>query len=270
MDRKRLVSGIVIVSLVLTAITFLPKNSLLILVGLITGVSCWEFLRFRFSHLLSATLTILFFLIIYFLGLEIFLPLIILFFFFSLVLGFFTLTFPHNKNLLQNSIFSLFSGGVVHLTFFYSIYFLLSSSEISDKMEFNERLILLLIISISALMDTVAYFSGRRFGVNKFLPNISPNKTFEGFVIALVITPVFLSALVYLSFESSFIRLFLLIFITSLYSVLGDAVASLFKRLAGVKDSSSLIPGHGGMFDRIDSHLFAFPIFIILFWILYL
>ena len=122
MDRKRLVSGIVIVSLVLTAITFLPKNSLLILVGLITGVSCWEFLRFRFSHLLSATLTVLFFLIIYFLGLEIFLPLIILFFFFSLVLGFFTLTFPHNKNLLQNSIFSLFSGWLVHLTFFYSIY----------------------------------------------------------------------------------------------------------------------------------------------------
>jgi phosphatidate cytidylyltransferase len=115
-------------------------------------------------------------------------------------------------------------------------------------------------------MDTLAYFGGRRFGKRKFLPNISPNKTIEGFLIAIVLVPIIYSALFSFNFNISIFILFSLFFITSLFSVLGDAVASLFKRVAGVKDASNLIPGHGGVFDRIDSHLAAVPIFIIFLW----
>ena len=120
-------------------------------------------------------------------------------------------------------------------------------------------------ISLSALMDTLAYFGGRKFGKRKFLKNISPNKTLEGFLIAISIVPIIFTIL--FTFITNFpaFYLFLVFLITGLFSVLGDAVASLFKRVAGVKDSSKLIPGHGGVFDRVDSHLAAIPLFVLFF-----
>ena len=96
----------------------------------------------------------------------------------------------------------------------------------------------------------------------KFLPNISPNKTLEGVLISIFLTPLII--IIPISFLSSpmLLPLVIIIFIVCIFSVIGDATASLFKRIAGVKDSSNLIPGHGGMLDRIDSHLAAVPIFL--------
>ena len=111
-------------------------------------------------------------------------------------------------------------------------------------------------------MDVLAYFGGKKYGKRKFLSNISPNKTLEGFLIALIGTPLLVMPFLALIFDFNFIKFFILILLVSIFSVLGDASASLFKRIAGVKDSSNLLPGHGGILDRIDSHLAAFPVFL--------
>ena len=109
--------------------------------------------------------------------------------------------------------------------------------------------------------DTGAYFSGRRFGKRKLSPNISPNKTVEGLVGGLllaVVVGVVLSLVAGASVEQ-LPAVALVSAIAALFSVVGDLFESLLKRHAGVKDSGHLIPGHGGILDRLDGVLAALP-----------
>ena len=111
--------------------------------------------------------------------------------------------------------------------------------------------------------DTGAYFSGRRFGKRKLSPNISPNKTVEGLVGGLllaVVVGVVLSLVAGASVEQ-LPAVALVSAIAALFSVVGDLFESLLKRHAGVKDSGHLIPGHGGILDRLDGVLAALPAF---------
>ena len=111
--------------------------------------------------------------------------------------------------------------------------------------------------------DTGAYFSGRRFGKRKLSPNISPNKTVEGQVGGLllaVVVGVVLSLVAGASVEQ-LPAVALVSAIAALFSVVGDLFESLLKRHAGVKDSGHLIPGHGGILDRLDGVLAALPAF---------
>lgn len=113
--------------------------------------------------------------------------------------------------------------------------------------------------------DTFAYFAGRRFGGAKLAPSISPGKTWAGFwgglfgvvVLAMVMAPVLGVTLQQLPV------LVAISLVAGLASVLGDLFESLVKRQAGAKDSGTLLPGHGGLLDRIDSILAALPVFAI-------
>ena len=113
--------------------------------------------------------------------------------------------------------------------------------------------------------DTFAYFAGRRFGGAKLAPSISPGKTWAGFwgglfgvvVLAMVMAPVLGVTLQQLPV------LVAISLVAGLASVLGDLFESLIKRQAGAKDSGTLLPGHGGLLDRIDSILAALPVFAI-------
>lgn len=123
-------------------------------------------------------------------------------------------------------------------------------------------LILLLLLIVWAA-DTGAYFAGKTFGKKKLAPLISPGKTRAGLFGGLVAAP--LIALVATGFMPTITiepsRLVLLSLVTSLASVAGDLVISLHKRISGCKDSGSLLPGHGGVLDRLDSLLAAGPFF---------
>ncbi|MEJ2608549.1 MAG: phosphatidate cytidylyltransferase [Candidatus Thiodiazotropha sp.] len=112
--------------------------------------------------------------------------------------------------------------------------------------------------------DVGAYFAGRRWGQQKLAPEISPGKTREGVYGAMASALLFGFILIWW-LDVAFVKspLFLMLcMITMLLSVVGDLFESLLKRQRGMKDSGALLPGHGGMLDRIDSMTAAAPVFL--------
>jgi phosphatidate cytidylyltransferase len=121
--------------------------------------------------------------------------------------------------------------------------------------------ILIWLVFVVVFTDSGAYFTGKSIGKRKF-SSISPNKTVEG-----VIGGVVIASLIGTFYGLSYVGFWLSLFVsvlTSLASVYGDLFESYLKREAGVKDSGSILPGHGGMLDRVDGYLFAGVVMVIL------
>ena len=123
----------------------------------------------------------------------------------------------------------------------------------------------LMLLVLVWLADSGAYFAGRQWGKTKLAPVISPGKTWEGVYGGLLSSLVF-AAVVGGLYSHSFrwtVKFMLVAAVTVLFSVAGDLLESLLKRHSGVKDSGRIIPGHGGIFDRVDSLVAAAPMFLI-------
>ena len=120
-------------------------------------------------------------------------------------------------------------------------------------------------LSLVWVADIGAYFSGKRFGRRKLSPHISPGKTREGLIGAVVATSLYsLAASFWFSLDrEQAAMLILLSVIVTFISVSGDLYFSFLKREAGVKDSGRILPGHGGVLDRVDSVLAAMPVFLL-------
>jgi len=122
------------------------------------------------------------------------------------------------------------------------------------------RMATLLLIATVIVSDTAQYYSGRAFGKRPLAPTISPKKTIEGAVGGLIAASLFMTVAGRMVFPVARpVSLFLLGVMIVALGIGGDLFESRLKRVAGLKDSSSLIPGHGGMLDRIDALLFATP-----------
>ncbi len=126
-------------------------------------------------------------------------------------------------------------------------------------------LMLLLLMGVVWIADTAAYFFGHRFGRRKLAPAISPGKTWEGVAGALGTVTVY--ALILQNFHLTRDDLFLVpVFLgMTVFSIVGDLFESWLKRGAGVKDSGSILPGHGGVLDRIDALTAAMPLAALVF-----
>ena len=136
-----------------------------------------------------------------------------------------------------------------------------------------ERSLILIAVMISVVTDAFAFFAGKVLGRNKIFPIISPNKTLEGTIGGVVSSVVINFLMITLIFQNSLktldvIMLTLMIFICAVAAVFGDLLISSIKRQANLKDTGSLIPGHGGLLDRIDSHILCIPVFFVIYEVL--
>lgn len=144
---------------------------------------------------------------------------------------------------------------------------------------FQGALMLLSVVLIVSIADTAAYFAGRAFGRRKLAPHISPGKTWAGVVGGIVVVVLVAVTVWQLSPSAAMFSnelfavngvlaaLFLLALLVAM-SVVGDLFESLLKRQAGAKDSSQLLPGHGGILDRIDAMLPVLPAAVVIQWLI--
>lgn len=131
---------------------------------------------------------------------------------------------------------------------------------------------ILLALGLSWMSDTGGYFFGNFFGKKKLAPSISPKKTIEGAIGGVITSCISLIIIYYIykmlvfkdGFEVNFLNLIIMGVIGSIISILGDLIFSIIKRGCNIKDFGNVIPGHGGILDRIDSVIFAAP-FVYLF-----
>ncbi|WP_027831465.1 phosphatidate cytidylyltransferase [Marinobacter sp. HL-58] len=130
----------------------------------------------------------------------------------------------------------------------------------------NNLLVILYIFCVVWVADIGAYFAGRAFGKAKLAPRVSPGKSWAGVWGGLAAVAVF--AVIVSTLASATVTQSLLLvvasLVTGLVSVLGDLLESMLKRFRGIKDSSGLLPGHGGIMDRIDSLTAAIPVFALM------
>ena len=123
----------------------------------------------------------------------------------------------------------------------------------------------LMVVLLVAAADIGAYFTGRAIGRRKLAPEVSPGKSWEGVAGGAVFAVLLAVTFNIILRGDAWLSLFIIVVPTALFSVVGDLLESMVKRYRGVKDSSHLLPGHGGVLDRIDGLVAAAPVFALAF-----
>lgn len=178
--------------------------------------------------------------------------------------------YPKDTSWHRNKALNTVIGLMLLVPFLLSVLILRSENYNTD---YNSGACLLLaVMALVWAADSGAYFTGRAIGKTPMLPAVSPKKTMEGLYGGLALAFLVLVVLDYFGFYASFGdhkgALMAAGAAAIVFSVLGDLMESMLKRIVGVKDSGRIFPGHGGMLDRIDSELAALPVFLAVYMLL--
>ncbi|MGI2159273.1 phosphatidate cytidylyltransferase [Shewanella baltica] len=173
-------------------------------------------------------------------------------------------TYPKSAKFWQkNPMFKSMFGQLTLIPCFVALIALKSiSSQVSP---YYGPVLVLLVMLIVWAADSGAYFVGKAIGKTKLMPAVSPAKTLEGLLGGLVTTMIVVAAVMYYSPEQELGLVVAVTLFVALVSALGDLSESMFKRAACIKDSGTILPGHGGVLDRIDSLTAALPVFTLIY-----
>ena len=257
--NQRIITGVILFAIL--SLFFISKLSAFILFVLVAFIAAKEwFDLFEYSIfipyplLLFSALAPL--LVVYFYELSnIFIPYFIFPLGLIIYLGFYT----------NFSIYEKFGSAMV----FHS-WFSIGIASIGWLLKSQELIFVYLSIIAIATSDIFAYEIGKRIGSRKLAENISPNKTFEGFLAGLFIGTLFMTLNIAINLDKSYLSSFLVSIVFISLGVVGDLFMSKIKRSIDVKDSGTIFPGHGGLLDRIDSYLISFPYLLIVLQFFYL
>ena len=275
MLRQRILTALVLAALFLGALLGLEPRQFALFAGLVIGVGAWEWSRLAGLASAPARFTYLVVLAALMLGVFVFAglaegrvnpavvrPLLLLGCLWWALALLWVQGYPSSA-LLWGSVAARLLIGVLVLIPAWLALAVLSQRD-------DGHWLILLVVLVVAGADVGAYFAGRALGRRKLAPAVSPGKTLEG--LAGGLATVLVVASIFLALSPGHRDLWwqwgLVVSMTALASVLGDLLDSMVKRHRGVKDSGVILPGHGGILDRIDSLTAALPVFCLLYLLL--
>lgn len=267
MLKQRLITAAILVPLVVWAILALPSELVLLLFAAVALVAGWEWLQLMDFNATPTKLVLL--VLAFAIGWSslAFLPFAVILFSTVMIwlLATLVVVFYAAKplagslsQLFKHPLFGLFSMLLI-LTGFVA-----NAGYLHSNWEQGPALLLFVMVTVW-LADTGGYFAGKRFGKHKLAVAISPNKTWEGVLGAQLLALLWAVGFYFFvdDLSHSLTSWLLLTVFIVMVSVVGDLLESVFKRCYGKKDSGQLLPGHGGILDRVDSLLAALPVFTV-------
>ena len=274
MLKQRLITALILLPLVIGSILWLPNHIFAIFVGLFACIGSWEWTKFLCTsntgrvtvlRLLYVSLVAGILLASWFFVfrnpqlVDLILVITVAWWFWAFFL---VIIYPGAGWFHRNLVFKGAAGIFVLVPAWIA-----QVSLRNDHIGGIELLLYLLVLIASA--DTGAYFGGKKWGKNKLAPRVSPGKSWEGVISGLFCVSAI--AVIYsLSLglhRDDWSNMFVFVGVsvaTALFSIVGDLTESLFKRDAGLKDSGTILPGHGGVLDRMDSLTSAAPVFLVM------
>lgn len=275
---SRIITALFLLPLAISGILFLPTNYFALAVALIFIIAAYEWTKIALIgsiyDVLFIACVILLMLLLWSSGLTTsnpFLSIIftsVVFWFASI---FFIFQFPRYHTIWsENLILKFLIGFMVLLPSWYALVLLKDIERLqffTIQMTGSELVLFMMLMIWTA--DTGAYFSGKRWGTSKLIPNVSPGKTIQGAYGAIVSTCLFAVIFVF-TLSHDILSCFYIALFSALIvkiSIVGDLLESMYKRNSKIKDSGKILPGHGGVLDRIDSLTSVAPVFYALTYI---
>ena len=264
MLKQRIITALILLPIALCGFFLLEGSGFALFIGLVVTLGAWEWARLAGFEAQPARIVFAVLVALLLFGLHLFPDLA------PWVLGaavlwwvtatFLVLTFPQSAVHWSSIATKLVIGLLILLPAWQGLVLI-------KAMPLGNWLIMAVMVLVWGA-DIGAYFSGRKFGKRKLAPKVSPGKSWEGVFGGLLLSLLITAAVGVVRGWSASEMFAALVGagVIVLISVVGDLTESMFKRQSGIKDSSNLLPGHGGVLDRIDSLTAAIPVFAVLLW----